>query len=115
MISRPVILGSLAFLGGAFWVRTLNQNFKTQKEHSQIFKSLILYLKHKPELRSALGNFQYDKVTGNVDMLGGKCDVEFMVKGEHKEGIVIVKAKRLHLDFWDCDVKIDLGDRQLHF
>lgn len=104
------MLGTLAFLGGAFWVQTIQTNLNTQKQHSAIYKACLLQLQNQQELINRLGNDikGSEKIKGKIDMLGGIADVEFGIEGSKDKGMVKLVAKRLNLDFWDSKIKVTI-------
>ena len=117
--SRPVVVGLLAFSGGAFWVQTVIDNFNAQKCHSSIFKSLIYELKRNPASTSLFGpDLHYDpkkhsRVKGNIDSLKGIADVEFTVQGSQGLGKVkFVGHRYKNTDFWvSKELVLTKGDK----
>ena len=107
-----IAVGTLAFLGGAFWVQTISKNFQQQKLSSPIFKACLLQIENR--FSEELGTISCDKVKGSIDMLGGNADVEFLVTGTKNNAQVELKAKRLNLDFWDSQITIKIGNQVIN-
>lgn len=98
--------------------------FNYEKTTSPIINSIFYFLRRNPKVIEALGeDIKYTSswpwISGELNTVSGDIDINFSVKGEHKDGQLYFKASRpnkatpFHIHHWYLEVGGDRIDLKL--
>ncbi len=97
-LAVPTLVFGLSGLG--IWYYMFNTNMKSQKHGNTLFKGIMFHLRQQPHVVETLGApIKFDEhkaIKGDVNMIKGAADIEFVVSGSKSPAIVHFKGHRVN-------------------